>query len=85
MNELKKIIFELYESNFNILKKSSVSSSHWDKYTKKLSVTKINNEYNILSYGIAEFTNKNIYSIIKSIPRKLFLFYLYIKYFKKIY
>ena len=84
MNELKKIITELYESNFNILKKSSVSSSHWDEYTKKLSVTKIKNEYNISSYGIANFTHKNIYSIIKSIPRKFFLFYLYTIYLNNI-
>lgn len=84
MSELKKIISELYENNFNILKKSSVSSSHWDEYTKKLSVTKIKNEYKILSYGIANFTHKNIYSIIKSIPRKFFLFYLYILYINNI-
>ena len=84
MSELKKIISELYESNFNILKKSSVSSSHWDEYTKKLSVTKIGDEYNISSYGIANFTYKNIYSIIKSIPRKFYLFYIYTLYLNNI-
>mgnify|MGYP003956216887 CR=1 FL=1 len=84
MSELIKIINELYESNFNIIKKSAVSSSHWNKYTEKLSVTKTKNDYIIASYGLANFINKNIYSSIKSIPRKFFLFYLFFIYIKNI-
>ena len=80
MIKLEKIIDSLYSDNFVNYQINESYSSHWNEYTKKLVVKKKENNFDIQSYGLATFIDKNLFSIIKSIPRKFFLFYLFIKF-----
>ncbi len=85
MNNLDKIIELLYIKNFYNDKLDNSYSSHWSNYTKRLFVKKKNNNlFEIRSFGIANFTHKNLFSIVKSIPRKFYLLYLFFKFVKDV-